>query len=108
MVSFGRGHSLCHSLRHETNTMLVVDTVADYDRGEDVEILGSKYQEAAAKDDANRIVVWAGTGVGLIDRIQSAKVTVPSKVCLPLPSHSYSPSRTLSMRSMKSVCVAFP
>ncbi|KAH6916196.1 2-nitropropane dioxygenase [Coprinopsis sp. MPI-PUGE-AT-0042] len=49
------------------------DTVADYDRGEDVEILGSRYQEAQAKDDANRIVVWAGTGVGLIDRIQSAK-----------------------------------
>lgn len=54
--------------------MLVSDTVADYDRGEDVEILRSRYQDALAKDDANRTVVWAGTGVGLIDRIQSAKV----------------------------------
>jgi nitronate monooxygenase len=52
------------------------DTVADYNRGEDVEILRSRYQDALANDDANRTVVWAGTGVGLIDRIQSAKVTL--------------------------------
>ncbi|TFK26161.1 NPD-domain-containing protein, partial [Coprinopsis marcescibilis] len=52
---------------------LLNDTVADYNRGEDVHILRKKYTEAEKASDTNRTVTWAGAGVGLMTKIQSAK-----------------------------------
>ncbi|KAF5336008.1 hypothetical protein D9611_006237 [Ephemerocybe angulata] len=48
-------------------------TVTDYENGVDISVLREKYKEAAAKDDTDRIIVWAGTGVGLMNRTQPAK-----------------------------------
>lgn len=57
---------------HETNRL--TDTVNDYDNGEDIGVLRSKFMEAARTDDTDRIIVWAGSGVGLMNKIQPAKV----------------------------------
>lgn len=66
--------SFIASLKELMGTVLPLATVEDFDRGEDVNILRTRYKEAALKDDPARIVVWAGSGVGLINKTQSAKV----------------------------------
>lgn len=53
---------------------LCAATVDDYERGEDINILRSKFQEAVRNNDMNRAIVWAGTGVGLIKDVKPAKV----------------------------------
>jgi nitronate monooxygenase len=40
----------------------------------DLKTLRSKYAEGMQNEDTDRIVVWAGAGVGLMNRIQPAKV----------------------------------
>lgn len=48
-------------------------TVDDFESGVEPSVLRAKYAEAAAKGDTERIIVWAGTGVGSMNRIQPAK-----------------------------------
>lgn len=47
----------------------------DFEKGVDVDIVRRRYTEGAEKGDPDRVVVWAGTGVGLMNRIQPAKVS---------------------------------
>lgn len=67
------GHFCSENL---TNSFLTIflDTVADYDAGEDVEVIRSKFQEAVQAGDPNRMLVWAGTGVDRMTRVQPAEV----------------------------------
>jgi len=51
-------------------------TVEDYEKGVDIKILQAKFTEGTRNGDADRIVVWAGTGVGLMDKIQPAEIIV--------------------------------
>lgn len=47
----------------------------DFEKGVDIETLRSRYAEGMRNEDPDRIVVWAGSGVGLMDKIQPAKVS---------------------------------
>jgi nitronate monooxygenase len=49
--------------------------VEDFDKGVDTEILSRRYAEGP-KNDPDRIIVWAGAGVGIMNKIQPAKVSV--------------------------------
>lgn len=51
-------------------------TVEDFEKGVDIETLRSRYVEGVRKGDTDRIVVWAGAGVGLMNKIQPAKEIV--------------------------------
>lgn len=51
-------------------------TVVDFENGVDIGQLRRKYAEGAKVDDLDRIVVWAGTGVGLMNKVQPAKEIV--------------------------------
>lgn len=51
--------------------------VRDFEGGLGVEHLKKNFQEAAAKGDADGMVVWAGTGIGLMDEIKDAGVRIP-------------------------------
>ena len=48
----------------------------DFEKGVEIETLRSKYAEGVQKEDTDRIVVWAGTGVGLMNKVQPAKVSL--------------------------------
>jgi len=48
-------------------------TVDDYEKGEDLELLKQQYAEGARCDDTDRIVVWAGLGVGLMHQVKPAR-----------------------------------
>lgn len=50
------------------------DTVRDDDNGVDIEVVKTKFLEAVKKEDAERMLVWAGTGVGEMNEIKQAKV----------------------------------
>lgn len=71
-VSVGRAVS-CHS------AILILSshtaTVDDYERGEDIGVLRSKFQEATRDNDTTRTIVWAGAGVGLMKDVKPAKVS---------------------------------
>ena len=58
----------------------LLDTVADFESGGDHDELRRKYQEALKKNDTRRTIVWAGTGVGLMDTVKSAKVSLPALI----------------------------
>lgn len=49
-------------------------TVNEYENGEDIGILRSKFTEAMRTNDTDRIIVWAGSSIGLMNKIQPAKV----------------------------------
>ena len=55
---------------------LCIATVRDYENGEDIQILRSKFQEATRDNDVTRAIVWAGTGVGDMNEIKPAKVII--------------------------------
>ncbi|PPQ94628.1 hypothetical protein CVT25_009359 [Psilocybe cyanescens] len=48
-------------------------TVDDYEKGEDMEIIRKKLADGVRVDDTNRMVVWAGSAVGLMSKIMPAK-----------------------------------
>ena len=58
----------------------LLDTVADFESGGDHDELRRKYQEALKKNDTSRTIVWAGTGVGLMDTVKPAKVSLPALI----------------------------
>ncbi|RDB20877.1 Nitronate monooxygenase [Hypsizygus marmoreus] len=51
-------------------------TVEDFEKGVDIDIMRRKFVEGVKNDDPDRILVWAGAGVGLMNRIQPAKEIV--------------------------------
>jgi len=48
-------------------------TVEDYDQGRDLDAIRQEFRQATQKGDRNRMLVWAGTGVGLMKDIIPAK-----------------------------------
>jgi nitronate monooxygenase len=48
-------------------------TVDDYEKGEDLDFLKQKYAEGAKRADTDRILVWAGSGVGLMHQVKPAR-----------------------------------
>jgi nitronate monooxygenase len=50
------------------------DTVNDDNNGVSMDTIKEKFIEGVAKGDADRMLVWAGTGVGLMTNIKDAKV----------------------------------
>ena len=51
-----------------------IATVDDYEKGEDLDLLKQKYAEGLKGGDSDRIVVWAGSGVGLMNQVKPARV----------------------------------
>jgi len=47
-------------------------TSKDYDAGKDVEKVKAKFREAAKENSKDGLITWSGTGVGVLDKIQSA------------------------------------
>ncbi|KAF5383533.1 hypothetical protein D9615_003693 [Tricholomella constricta] len=52
------------------------NTVVDFENGLDIDDLRRKYLEGVKANDPDRIVIWAGAGVGLMDKVQPAKEIV--------------------------------
>lgn len=50
------------------------NTVKDMDSGVNIETIKHKFTEGNTEGDADRMLVWAGTGVGLMTEIKDAKV----------------------------------
>ncbi|KAF9245316.1 2-nitropropane dioxygenase [Melanogaster broomeanus] len=48
-------------------------TVKDLERGVDIETVKAKFNEGVRNGDPDRMLVWSGTGVGLVSDIKSAK-----------------------------------
>ena len=55
------------------------DTVADDDNGVSINEVKKKFLDGVVKGDAHRMLVWAGTGVGLMTEVKDAKASRPSK-----------------------------
>ncbi|KAF9443371.1 2-nitropropane dioxygenase [Macrolepiota fuliginosa MF-IS2] len=51
-------------------------TVDDFERGEDVQVLRSKYKEALPVHNVDRVIIWAGAGVGVMKSVKAAKELV--------------------------------
>ena len=51
-----------------------IATVDDYEKGEDLALLKQKYAEGVKGGDTDRILVWAGSGVGLMNQVKPAWV----------------------------------
>ncbi|KIK60313.1 hypothetical protein GYMLUDRAFT_43610 [Collybiopsis luxurians FD-317 M1] len=49
------------------------DTVSDFEKGVNLEVLQAKFKEGIQRQDQSRFLVWAGTGVGSMNRIVPAK-----------------------------------
>ncbi|KAF9523055.1 Nitronate monooxygenase-domain-containing protein [Crepidotus variabilis] len=49
------------------------DTVVDYENGLEIDTLRSRFAEGVKSGNSARMVVWAGSGVGLMNTIKSAK-----------------------------------
>ena len=78
----------------------LLDTVADFESGGDHDELRRKYQEALKKNDMSRTIVWAGTGVGLMDTVKPAKVSLPALI-ISRDTHHIAPYRTSSRSSIR-------
>jgi len=52
------------------------DTVKDDDNGVSIDEVKKNFAEGVAKGDANRMLVWAGTGVSLMTEVKDAKAVV--------------------------------
>jgi nitronate monooxygenase len=58
---------------------LATASFADWSRGEDIGTIRERYQEAAKREDrgyTERAAVWAGTGVGLVNEVKTAREIV--------------------------------
>ena len=51
-----------------------IATVVDYENGENLALLKQKYAEGLKGGDTDRILVWAGSGVGLMNEVKPARV----------------------------------
>jgi len=52
------------------------NTVEDFEKGVDIEILKSKFREGVKNQDTDRMIIWSGTGVGQMKTTQTAKSIV--------------------------------
>ncbi|KAJ3767960.1 2-nitropropane dioxygenase [Lentinula raphanica] len=52
------------------------DTVLDFERGESINVIQSRFKEGTRTQDRKRFLVWAGTGVGSMNRVMPAKDVV--------------------------------
>jgi hypothetical protein len=50
------------------------DTVADFDAGEDIGVIKTKFDHGVKQGDPKRMLVWAGEGVAHMTQIQPAEV----------------------------------
>jgi len=50
--------------------------VDEFEGGESLDVIRRKFEEGIREDDPGRMLVWAGTGVGLMKEIKSAKTIV--------------------------------
>jgi len=48
-------------------------TVDDYEKGEDIGVLRQKFTEGIQRGDADRMLIWAGSGVGLMHQVKPAR-----------------------------------
>ncbi|KDR67931.1 hypothetical protein GALMADRAFT_257419 [Galerina marginata CBS 339.88] len=48
-------------------------TVDEYERGEDLSTIREKFANGVQADDSNRIVIWAGSAVGLMNKVMPAQ-----------------------------------
>lgn len=69
-------HFTTKGVVHQAKFWCFIATVDDYERGVDVNIVRERFTESARKAESNRIVVWAGSGVGLMSKILAAKVSL--------------------------------
>ena len=53
----------------------VADTVKDFDAGMDLKNLQELFQKGTAAKDPSRMLVWAGTGVGIMKSVKPATVS---------------------------------
>jgi nitronate monooxygenase len=51
------------------------DTVKDYDNCVSIDEVKNKFADGVVSGDARRMLVWAGTGVGLMTEVKDAKVS---------------------------------
>jgi len=51
-------------------------TVEEFGRGEAMDVIRHKFEEGVRKDDPERMLIWAGSGVGLMKEIKPAKTIV--------------------------------
>lgn len=51
-------------------------TVSELDAGVDIDVVRERYTRGSREGDPDRMLVWAGTGVGLISEIKDARVCV--------------------------------
>ncbi|KXN92708.1 Nitronate monooxygenase [Leucoagaricus sp. SymC.cos] len=72
------------------------DSLDGFEKGEDIEVLRSKYKEAYLRSDTSRIMVWAGASVGLMNEIKPAKELVEELWRECLASGQQTPSLLLS------------
>lgn len=52
------------------------NTVKDLDEGADISVVREKFKKSVSEGDPDRMLVWAGTGVGLISEIKDARAVV--------------------------------
>ena len=50
--------------------------VNDFEQGVDIDTLRSNFTQSKQRGDPNGIVIWAGTGIGLLNVSQPAKVSI--------------------------------
>lgn len=53
---------------------IAIDTVKDFENGVDIDTLREKTSLATKAGDANRMVIWAGASVGLVNKVLPARV----------------------------------
>ena len=73
-MAFDRARGTLGWPRGINGRALLNDTVRDDDNGVDIEIIKTKFLAAVEKEDAKRMVIWAGTGVGEMNVIKEARV----------------------------------
>lgn len=79
--------------------MLCVETVDDY-KNIPLTELSRKFQEGVKNSDPDRMLVWAGTGVGSMNKVQTAKVRphlISNLHFCPLPAPRYSSKLHVSL-----------
>lgn len=54
----------------------------DFDQGSSLEFIQAKFKEGIKNQDRSRFLVWAGTGVGSMNRVMPAKVDLNEIVLL--------------------------
>ena len=74
----GRGLRNCSSrVRTKTPRIILTSnsgTVDEFEGGGAFKVIRQKFEKGVREDDPRRMLVWAGTGVGLMTEIKSAKV----------------------------------